>query len=345
MPKELIDIRALSTEDLHSKVETLGEAAYRAKQVDEWIWTRRVLRFEDMTSLPAAFRAKLAKEFQFRPISIDLEQKSIDGTLKVRFRLHDDYKVEGVLIPAKGRVTVCISSQVGSSLNCGFCATGQMGLLRQLTAAEIFDQVWLLQEKALENFDTPLTNIVFMGMGEPLLNFSHVMRAIDKIHLEKGLNIGLKRITVSTSGLVKAIRKLAALKVKFKLALSLHATTDEIRNRLMPVNESNPISEVMKALEEFYIETGSRVTFEYILFSGVNDSDLDARRLAAYAVKLPARVNLISYNPVEGLPFRKPDDGKTNRFMHVLVEKGATVTLRQSRGGDIDAACGQLANK
>ncbi len=323
----------------------MGEAAYRSKQLDEWIWTRRAVSFEEMSNLPRAFRQKLNEQFSFSPVVIDLEQKSIDGTVKVRFLLPGHLKVEGVLIPAKDRVTACISSQVGCSLSCRFCATGQMGLNRQLTVAEIFDQVWLLQEKAKEYFDTPLSNIVFMGMGEPLLNFSNVLTAIEKIHLEKGLNIGMKRITLSTSGLVKGILKLAAMKVKFKLALSLHASTDEVRNRLMPINESNPIEEVMQALETFYKETGNRVSFEYILLKGINDTDMDARRLAVLAKRLPAKINLISYNPVEGLTYQKPDEGKIDRFMHVLVEQGAAVTLRQSRGGDIDAACGQLANK
>jgi len=345
MLKNKQDIRMLDAEELKAHVLAMGKAAYRSKQIDEWIWTRRAVSFEAMSNLPQAFRNKLCESFSFYPVEIDLEQKSVDATLKVRFRLHDKLKVEGVLIPAKGRVTACISSQVGCSLSCRFCATGQMGLIRQLTTAEIFDQVWLLQEKSKEHFDIPLSNIVFMGMGEPLLNISNVLTAIDKIHLEKGLNMGMKRITLSTSGLVKGILKLAGMKVKFKLALSLHATTDEIRNRLMPINESNPIEEVMNALETFYIETGNRVSFEYILLKGINDTDMDARRLAVLAKRLPAKINLISYNPVEGLSYQKPIEGKIDRFMHVLVEQGASVTLRQSRGSDIDAACGQLANK
>jgi len=343
--KPLPDIRLLDEGQLSRLVQDAGQPAFRTGQLISWQRDKRALSFDEMTNLPLAFREWLSARYGFYPLAFDMEQQSADGTLKMRFRLHDGLKVEGVLIPAGERVTACISSQAGCSLDCLFCATGRMGLLRHLETAEIFDQVWLLREHSLRYFGRPLSNIVFMGMGEPLLNYQRVRDAIEWIHRPEGLNVSYRRITVSTSGIVKAIRRLAEDRVKFHLALSLHATTDAVRDRMMSINRTNPIGEVMEALRAFYLATRSRVTFEYLLFEGINDTEDDAERLASLARSVPARVNLIEYNPVEGVPYAKPAPERMEWFARQLETSGVTVTLRHSRGKDIDAACGQLANK
>jgi 23S rRNA (adenine2503-C2)-methyltransferase len=275
----------------------------------------------------------------------DLVQKSSDGTIKMRFRLYDDNLIEGVLIPSMGRVTACVSSQAGCSLDCRFCATGFLKLKRNLFAGEIYDQVVLLTKKSIEAYGQPLTNIVFMGMGEPLLNYKNVLAAIDKITSENGLNISAKRITVSTSGIAKMIRKLGDDGVRFELALSLHSANNAKRSKIMPINDSNPIEELVDALNYFHEKTGNKITFEYILFDGFNDSAEDARELVALCNKVPAIVNIIEYNTVDEVPYKKSQEKKREAFINYLERNGVIAKVRLSRGKDIDAACGQLANK
>ena len=246
---------------------------------------------------------------------------------------------------AENRYTVCVSSQVGCSLSCAFCATGRMKRERNLDAAEIYDQVRLVQNESMEIYDHPLTNIVYMGMGEPLLNYREVLQSVEHITSPAGLGMSPRRITVSTAGIAKAIRRLADDKVKFNLALSLHAADDEKRNRIMPINEQNNLATLMESLEYFYHQTRGRLSYEYIAFAGFNDSERDARNLADLCKRFPVRVNIIEYNPIEGLQFHKTERETLDRFAGVLAQSGVTVTVRRSRGKDIDAACGQLANK
>ncbi|HMZ46260.1 MAG TPA: 23S rRNA (adenine(2503)-C(2))-methyltransferase RlmN, partial [Chitinophagaceae bacterium] len=276
----------------------------------------------------------------------DTIQHSDDGTVKSRFTTFDGYKVEGVLIPTEERKTACVSSQIGCSLTCKFCATGFMDRKRNLTYDEIYDQVVLLNQQSEKIFNQKLTNIVFMGMGEPLLNYNNVLQAIERISAEDGLFMSTKRITVSTAGVAKMIKKLGDDKVRFKLALSLHAANDKKRNEIMPINENNNIRSLTEALNYFYKQTGNEITFEYILFKDFNDSQQDADELIKLYRQIPVDlVNIIEYNPIENTTFTKPDDATTTNFMEYLESKKVNARLRKSRGKDIDAACGQLANK
>lgn len=348
------DIRSLTIRELEAYVQELGEKRFRAAQIYEWIWKRSATDFSAMTNLSSAFRSRLEEQFEFRPIVVDTEQRSADGTVKCRFRLFDGHFMEGVLIPSTeraeerlgDRMTACLSSQVGCSLNCSFCATGFLPLKRNLEPAEIYDQVVILNRIAQEMHGSPLTNIVFMGMGEPLLNYRNVLAAIERINAPDGLNISAKRITVSTAGIAKMIRRLGDDEVRFNLALSLHHTHDEARSKIMPINESNSLDELVDALNYFYEKTGGRITFEYILFDGLNESQEDAERLVQLCRRVPAaRVNIIEYNPVEKAAFRKSDQFRREQFVAYLSRHRVTAKVRRSRGKDIDAACGQLANK
>ena len=339
------DIRKLTLRELEISLQQLGEQSFRARQVYAWLWKKGARSFEEMTDLSKELRVKLAAHFSFLPITIDAEQKSSDGTIKCRFRLYDGLLVEGVLIPSGMRMTACVSSQVGCNLGCTFCATGYMKMKRNLEAAEIYDQVLLLNRIALKNYELPLSNIVFMGMGEPLLNYKNVLAGIEKITSEEGLHFSSKRITVSTAGIAKMIRKLADDEVKFNLALSLHAADDKKRSSIMPINDANQLSEVMDALQYFGDKTGNRITFEYILFEGLNESIDDAKNLVRLCRKINARVNVIEYNRIREADFHKSDEDHREKFIQYLDEHGVIAKLRRSRGKDIDAACGQLANK
>jgi 23S rRNA (adenine2503-C2)-methyltransferase len=340
-----IDIRFLSLEELKAKMITLGEKPFRAKQVFEWLWKKSAFDFQCMSNLSIDLRHKLEQHFTINHISTDLEQQSKDGTVKVRFRLFDGHLIEGVLIPTDERITACISSQVGCSLNCKFCATGYLKRERNLKPDEIYDQVVLLNQLALNHHKQPLTNIVFMGMGEPLLNYNNVLKGIEAIHADWGLNISNRRITLSTAGIAKMIKKLADDNVKFNLALSLHATSDYQRNKIMPINEQNNLENLVDALNYFYEQTHNKITFEYILLSGINESMQDAERLVQLCRKVPAKINIIEYNAIEQARFLKSKDKKRETFIQYLEKNKVTATLRKSRGKDIDAACGQLANK
>lgn len=339
------DIRALSLEELKTVFIENGDQAFRAKQVYEWLWKKSARTFDEMTNLSKATRELLDKHFVINAVEVDDMQVSSDRTIKNAFKLYDSNIVEGVLIPSNTRMTACISSQVGCSLTCKFCATGKLERLRNLNADEIYDQVVLIKNQAEQKYQTPLTNIVYMGMGEPLLNYKNVMESISKITSPEGLNMSPQRITVSTAGVAKMIMKLADDGVKFNLALSLHAANDEKRNRIMPINESNSLEALAEALKYFYEKTGTRVTYEYIAFKDFNDGLEDARDLAKFCKHIPCKVNIIEYNPIDDGEFQQTTPERLNAFAKYLEDRNIIVNVRRSRGKDIDAACGQLANK
>ena len=340
------NIRHLSYNDIEALFLQIGEKKFRAKQVWEWLWQKNARGFNDMTNLSKELRQKLAEQFSFPALTIETTQYSEDGTIKSRFVTYDGYKVEGVLIPTEERKTVCVSSQVGCSLGCKFCATGFMGRKRNLDFDEIYDEVVLVNQHSEKTFGQKLTNIVFMGMGEPLLNYNNVLKAIERISAEDGLFMSPKRITVSTAGIAKMIKKLGDDKVRFKLALSLHAANDKKRSEIMPINDTNNIQSLTEALNYFYKHTGNEITFEYILFKNFNDSQKDADELVKLYRQIPVDlINIIEYNTIENASFDKPDENVTNNFMEYLASKRVNARLRKSRGKDIDAACGQLANK
>lgn len=340
------NIRHLTYDQLESYFLEKGEKKFRAKQVWEWLWQKHAHSFDDMTNLSKDLRQTLSEAFTLPALTVDATQYSADGTIKSRFRTHDNHLVEGVLIPTEERKTACVSSQIGCSLSCKFCATGYMDRKRNLTYDEIYDEVVLINQQCERVYEKKLSNIVFMGMGEPLLNYNNVLKAIERITAEDGLFMSPKRITVSTAGVAKAIRKLGDDKVRFKLALSLHAANDAKRNEIMPINETNNIKALIDALNYFYKQTGNEITFEYILFQNFNDTQKDAEELVKIYRQVPADlVNIIEYNPIDAFKFSKPSEEVIENFMRYLEKNRVNARLRRSRGKDIDAACGQLANK
>lgn len=341
------DIRQISEKEIQAWLEEKGEKAFRTKQIKDWLWAKWAQGFEEMGNLPKGLRDSLQESFSFNRLKVDTHQKSEDGTIKAVFRLYDGNLVEGVLIPAGDRMTACISSQVGCSLTCKFCATGYMDRKRNLDAAEIFDQAKAIAAIAENEYQKPLTNIVMMGMGEPLLNYANVLEGINHIISPIGMGWSPKRITLSTAGIAKMIKKLADDQVKFNLALSLHAANDEKRNQIMPINESNSLQALKEALRYFYQKTKNTITFEYIAFQAFNDGEKDAHELAAFAKSIgaPIKINIIEYNPISEAAFLKSEEVNLNRFKEILEKKGLITVVRRSRGKDIDAACGQLANK
>ena len=339
------NIRELSAQEITDFFLAHGEKTFRSKQVYEWLWQKSAHSFEAMSNLPKSLRELLNEHFSIDGAEISDSQKSKDGTVKNAFKLFDGNIVEGVLIPADDRMTACVSSQVGCSLTCKFCATGKLERIRNLSAGEIYDQVALLRKQSEEIHNTPLTNIVYMGMGEPLLNYSNMLRSTERICSPDGLNMSPQRITVSTAGIAKMIKKLGDDQVKFNLALSLHAANDVKRSQIMPINDQNSLEVLAEALQYFHEKTGTRVTFEYIAFDGFNDSLEDAAELAAFCKVVPCKVNIIEYNAVEGTGFTKSKDDRLERFRRFLEDRRIIVNVRRSRGKDIDAACGQLANK
>jgi 23S rRNA (adenine2503-C2)-methyltransferase len=339
------NLRSLSPEELENLMKEWGEPKFRAGQVYDWVWKKFAGSIEEMSNLSKSLRERLAAEFFIPKVKTHHSQYSSDGTIKNRLELHDGYFVESVLIPTDKRMTVCVSSQVGCSLSCKFCATGYLPRKRNMDFDEIVDEVVLVNEQALQQYGKGLTNIVFMGMGEPLLNYKNVLRAIEKISSPDSLGMSPRRITVSTAGVAKMIKQLGDDKVRFKLALSLHAADDKKRNEIMPINETNNLKALVEALNYFYKQTGNEITFEYILFKDFNDSIEDADRLVKIYRQVPADlVNIIEYNPIEAAKFEKPEDDKVEAFMNYLESKKVNARLRRSRGKDIDAACGQLAN-
>lgn len=344
---EILDIRDLSVDEITNYLQNHGEPAYRAKQIYQWLWKYGVLSFDEMTNLPLELRNQLKEDFGILTMTADITQKSLDGTVKFRFVLQDGHKIESVLIPIPGdnRYTVCVSSQVGCSLACEFCATGQMKRERNLSAAEIYEQVFKVNQHCEAHFDHPLTNIVYMGMGEPLLSYKNVKRSIELINSEEGMNMATWRITISTAGIAKIIRRMADDGLQCKLALSLHAALDHKRSQIMPINENDNISDLMDALQYYYDTTHHKITYEYILFNEFNDTEEDADALAKLSRQFPVTVNLLEYNPVDGVKLVKSSGDRFDKFIKMMADRRIPVTVRRSRGKDIDAACGQLANK
>lgn len=340
-----IDIRQLDLEALQVYFKELGEPSFRAKQVYEWLWKKGATSFDEMSNLPLAIRVKLNERFEIRFLTIADSQFSSDKTIKNAFRLQDGAVVEGVLIPTTNRMTACISVQVGCSLTCDFCATGKLKRFRNLNPDEIYDQVMLINKQAIENYGIPLSNIVYMGMGEPLLNYKNVLQSIHYITSPEGLAMSPRRITVSTAGIAKMIKQLGDDQVKFNLAVSLHAANDAKRNEIMPINESNNLEILAEALRYYHKKTDARVTFEYIIFKDFNDEIKDAQELATFCKNVPVKVNIIEYNSIDGGKYQQADKVKVDAFAAFLESKNIVVNVRRSRGKDIDAACGQLANK
>lgn len=343
MPKK--DIRSMSKDALRDFFVSRGDSAFRGNQVYQWLWQKGAHQFEDMTNLSKETRALLDEYFVINHIAVDQMQRSVDGTIKNAVRLHDGLIVESVLIPSKKRTTACVSSQVGCSLDCKFCATARLKRMRNLNADEIYDQVVAIDRESRLYQNMPLSNIVFMGMGEPLMNYNNVLKAIEKITSDEGLAMSPRRITVSTSGIPKMIRKMADQEVKFNLAVSLHSAIDEVRSSIMPFNETFPLSELRAALEYWYSKTKNRITYEYVVWKGVNDQQKDIDALVRFCKFSPAKVNLIEYNPIDGGDYQQASEEVIQNYIKTLEEHRITVTVRRSRGKDIDAACGQLANK
>ncbi len=322
-----------------------GEPAFRAKQVYEWIWKKAARSFDAMGNVPKTTREWLSEKFSLQIVTTAEAQISSDRTIKSSFQLHDKNLIEGVLIPTRERVTACVSSQVGCSLTCSFCATGYMDRKRNLESFEIYDQVVLIRDQAQEKYGQALTNIVYMGMGEPLLNYANVLKSIEQITSPDGLGMSPRRITVSTAGIAKMIQKLGDDQVKFNLALSLHAANDTKRNQIMPINESNTLDVLKTALLYFFDKTGNEITLEYIVFNKFNDTIEDARELYEFAKGIPCKINLIEYNPIAQSSFVNAEADAIAKFSAFLESKRMIVNIRRSRGRDIDAACGQLAGK
>ena len=335
-----LDLNAIKTFCLENEMKP-----YVSKQVYSWLWNNSSSSFDEMSNLSKKNREIFDKSFCINKIKEDIHEVSDDGTIKIKFKLHDGNFIEGVLIPQNTRMTACISSQVGCSLSCKFCATGTMSRIRNLTVGEIYDQVVAIMNKSKEVYNLPLTNIVYMGMGEPLLNYKNVIRSIHFITSDEGLEMSYKRVTLSTSGISKMIRKLADDNVKVNLALSLHAASEEIRNNIMPIGGSNSLNDLRDSLKYYFSKIKRKITYEYVLLKDVNDRIKDADDLYKFTKHIPSKVNLIEYNPVDGLGFEKSTEKSTELFINHLDSRKVNVGLRRSRGKDINAACGQLANK
>ena len=345
MQAEKKDIRSLSKEALREFFVSQGDKAFRGNQVYEWLWSKGAHTFDDMSNLSKETRQMLQDHFVINHISVDTMQISIDGTIKNGVKLHDGLIVESVLIPTETRTTACVSSQVGCSLDCEFCATARLKRMRNLNPDEIYDQVVTIDKQSRLHHGRPLSNIVFMGMGEPLMNYNNVQAAIDKITSDEGLGMSAKRITVSTSGIPKMIKKLADDGVKFKLAVSLHSAIEEIRNEIMPFSKSFPLTDLRDALQYWYNKTKSRITYEYVVWKGINDDKKSIDALVKFCKYAPSKVNLIEYNPIDDGIFQQADSSAIDNYIKALESNNITVVVRRSRGKDIDAACGQLANK
>ena len=339
------DIRALSKEELRDFFVANGDKAFRGNQVYEWLWSKGAHSFDDMTNVAKATRTMLENHFVINHIKVDTMQRSEDGTVKNAVRLHDGLVVESVLIPTNTRTTACVSSQVGCSLDCNFCATARLKRMRNLEPAEIYDQVIAIDKESRLYYNHPLSNIVFMGMGEPLMNYNNVMKAIEMITSNEGLGMSPKRITVSTSGIPKMIKKMADDDVKFNLAVSLHSAIDAIRSKIMPFSESFPLADLRESLEYWYRKTKSKISFEYVVWKGINDNKESVDALVKFCKYVPCKVNLIEYNPIDDGEFQQASEESINAYIKALEATGIVVKVRRSRGKDIDAACGQLANK
>jgi len=340
-----IDIRGLSEDQIIEFFEKKGFDSYRGRQVYEWIWRKSCYSFDEMTNISKDLRDVLDNHFVINHIQVDKIQKSFDGTIKNAVKLHDDHTVESVLIPTDDRTTACVSSQVGCSLDCKFCATSKLKRMRNLNPDEIYDQVVTINDQSLKYFNRPLSNIVYMGMGEPLMNYNNLIKSIEKISSDKGLNMSQKRIVVSTSGIPKMIKKLADENLKVNLALSLHSAIEETRNKIMPFSKKFSLDEIKDSLIYWYSKTKRKITFEYIVWKDINDSIEHIIALVNYCKSIPSKVNLIEYNSIGDQNFESANQNMINLYKDILEKNRITVTVRRSRGKDIDAACGQLANK
>lgn len=345
MEIEKKDIRSLTKEQLRDFFVANGDKAFRGNQVYEWLWSKASHSFDDMTNVSKETRTMLENNFVINHIKVDTMQRSEDGTVKNAVRLHDDLIVESVLIPTATRTTACVSSQVGCSLDCNFCATARLKRMRNLNPDEIYDQVVAIDRESRLYYNRPLSNIVFMGMGEPLMNYLNVMKAIDKITSSEGLGMSPKRITVSTSGIPKMIKKMADDEVKIKLAVSLHSAIDEVRSQIMPFSEKFPLRDLRESLEYWYQKTKSKITYEYVVWKGINDTKEAVNALVKFCKYVPCKVNLIEYNPIDDGEFQQASDEAINLYIKELEKNNIIAKVRKSRGKDIDAACGQLANK
>ncbi len=345
MQIEKKDIRSLSKEELRDFFVANGDKAFRGNQVYEWLWSKGTHGFEDMTNVSKETRAMLEANFVINHIQVDQMQRSEDGTVKNAVRLHDGLIVESVLIPTNTRTTACVSSQVGCSLDCNFCATARLKRMRNLEPGEIYDQVVAIDRESRLYHNRPLSNIVFMGMGEPLMNYNNVVKAIDKITSDEGLGMSAKRITVSTSGIPKLIKKMADDEVKFKLAVSLHSAIDEVRSKIMPFSTNFPLKDLRESLEYWYAKTKSKITYEYVVWKGINDNKEAIDALVKFCKYVPCKVNLIEYNPIDDGEFQQASDEAIDNYIKALEKNNIVAKVRRSRGKDIDAACGQLANK
>lgn len=339
------DLRQLSVEELQAVCIEYQEPAFKGKQIYEWLWKKSARKIDDMTNLSLKLRSSLKNDWTINAVSIANSQQSSDGTIKYAFRLNDDHLIEGVLIPSKDRVTACISSQVGCSLSCTFCATGFLKRERNLRFDEMYDQVALLKEEAERAYDLPLSNVVLMGMGEPLLNYANVLKGVNLITSEEGLHMSPQRFTLSTAGIAKMIKKLGDDGVRFNLALSLHSANNEKRSKIMPINDSNSLEDLIEAINYFYDKTGTRVTLEYCVINDINDHPEEAQELVDFAKQIKCKINLIEYNPIDLAEFEASSIDKLEKFKNYLEKHRLIVNIRRSRGKDIDAACGQLANK
>jgi 23S rRNA (adenine2503-C2)-methyltransferase len=339
------DIRSLSKEDLRSFFVAQGDKSFRGDQVYAWLWQKSVYNFAEMTNLSKATRELLETHFIINNVAVETMQRSKDGTIKNAVRLHDGLVVESVLIPTAKRSTACVSSQVGCSLDCTFCATAKLKRMRNLNPDEIFDQVVTIDRQSRLYFNRPLSNIVFMGMGEPLMNYNAVVKAIDKITSPEALGMSPKRITISTSGVPKMIKKMADDGLKCQLAVSLHTAIEETRNRIMPFSKSFPLEELRESLVYWYEKTKSRITYEYVVWKGINDDKASIEALIRFCKHVPCKVNLIEYNPIGDDMFNQAPAAVTDAYIQALEKERIVVKVRRSRGKDIDAACGQLANK
>jgi 23S rRNA (adenine2503-C2)-methyltransferase len=345
MSVKVDDIRSISLEKLNKFVEKNNFPLYRSNQIFNWINKSSVKSFDDMTNLPKSLIDLLKENFKLNFSQISSKQISIDSTMKFAIKLHDKLVVESVLIPSGDRVTACVSSQVGCSLDCEFCATSKLSRMRNLESYEIFDQIILLNEQSIENYSLPISNIVFMGMGEPLLNYNNVVNSINLITGKEGIEISNKKITLSTSGISKMIHKMADDNVKFNLAISLHSAIESTRNEIMPFSKSFPLNQLIKSLEYWYEKTKRKVTFEYLIWKGINDDFEHINALVKICKRVPSKVNLIEYNSIDDPRFSKADELWVNNYLNILKENKVSASIRRSRGKDIQAACGQLANK
>lgn len=339
------DIRALSKEELRSFFETIGDKPFRGDQVYQWLWSKGAHTFDQMTNLSIQTRDHLQAHFVINHIKVDSIQRSKDGTIKNGVKLHDGLVVESVLIPTGTRTTACVSSQVGCSLDCSFCATARLKRMRNLNPDEIYDQVVAIDRESRLYHNRPLSNIVFMGMGEPLMNYKNVLAAIEKITSEEGLGMSPKRIVVSTSGVPKMIKKMADDNVKFNLAVSLHSAIQETREKIMPFAKSFTLTDLKESLEYWYEKTAKQITYEYVVWNGINDQKQDVEALIKFCSYVPCKVNIIEYNPIDDGMFQQADNKALDLYISMLEKARIPVTVRRSRGKDIDAACGQLANK